>query len=170
MSFNDLKTAPNLKTLDDAGLTFGWYKIKEQMDGLKTQEKTFRKEITNRYFPKPREGTNRHAFEYGYEIKMQLPWSYKFIVPNNFPNVPTAEGEREPTVIDAVEAMCNELRQASNQAGFVIDRLIKWEPKIAVSEFKDLPDNLKSIVARYVESKPGSPQIEFIQPTSDGEK
>jgi hypothetical protein len=125
--------------------------------GCENLEQRLRLVVFELEFPSPEEGTNRAPLPDGRELVCQYPYSYKLA---------NKEGETEKA-LDAITAI-------SQQAGFIADRLIKWEPDLSIKEYRTLnPDNpagqtpeQKAIIAilqGVLTIKPGMPQMKIEQ-------
>lgn len=138
-----------------------WHDLQEQLQAIKDLERKARKEALDAAFAKPREGTNTHDFGNGYKFKVQYNTERKFTVPLNL-ELPERAPGKPAGVNEAVDHMVERMRRASNEGAFYAERLVKWEPKISNTEYKELPEPLRKIVDEYIvtDYKFASPKIE----------
>lgn len=135
-----------------------WKAAADALEKAKTLETALRTAVFEIKFPDPKEGVNRTDLANGWTLKAQYPYSYK---------VTNKEAQTEKA-IDAITAI-------SQQAGFIADRLIKWEPDLSIKEYRLLnPDNpaaqtaeqkaILAILQPILTIRPGSPQLEIEAP------
>jgi len=139
-----------------------WEAKSLELAALKEQEMTIRKKIFGLKFQNPREGTNSFDYGEGYSLSGQHKLTRSFIIPEGLPG----SNGREPTIIDAVDAMIDELRQLSNEAGYKVERLVKWSPSLSASEYRELTEKERAVVDKYIQTKPGSPTLSFKRPSA----
>lgn len=65
---------------------------------------------------------------------------------------------------DATATALDTLRQSGNEGSFVADRLVKWEPKLSVTEYKALTDEQRDIIDEVLTVTPGLPVVELVKP------
>lgn len=110
-------------------------------------------------FPHAKEGVNRIELNsQGWNLKAQYPYRYDL-------------SNKEAKTERAIDAMA----EISQQAGFIADRLIKWEPELSIKEYRLLnPDNsaaqtdeqkkILALLQPILKITPGSPQLEIEPP------
>lgn len=132
-----------------------WQKAADALSAAKDYEARLRVVVVELNFPDPKEGTNRNQLPDGRSIKCSVPYRY---------DLSNKEAKAEKAIDD--------MTAISQQAGFVADRLIKWEPELSIKEYRLLnPDNpaaqteeqkrILAILQTILTIKPGSPQIEI---------
>lgn len=67
---------------------------------------------------------------------------------------------------DKADAALDELSALGNEGSFVADRIVKWEPKLSVSEYGKLTPAQRAIIDRVVTTTPGLPVIEIKEPSA----
>lgn len=141
--------------------TKAWHDLQEQLAELKEKERKARKVAFDAAFARPKEGTNTFDFGNGYKFKVQYNVERKFIVPHNL-SLPEKAPGKPAGVNEAVDHMVERMRRASNEGPFYAERLVKWEPKISNTEYKDLPEPLRKIVDEYIvtDYKFAAPKVE----------
>ena len=117
-----------------------WYSVAKQMAALKSKEHLLRLRLAAFFFPEPKEGTNK---------------------------VPIPEGQRWHLKMKHVlnrtvdEAALMASREDLTTAGVSVDKIIKYKPELAKSEYNKLTDEQKKLVDRCLTIKPGTPQLEL---------
>lgn len=81
----------------------------------------------------------------GYKLKGKRPVNYK---------VDAA------LVDDALDAVA----KCGNTGAFVADRLVKFEPRLSLTEYKQLTDDQRKAIDTCLTTTPGQPVIELIEP------
>lgn len=66
---------------------------------------------------------------------------------------------------DKADAALDELSALGNEGSFVADRLVKWEPKLSVSEYGKLTEAQRAIIDKVVTTTPGLPTLEIKEPS-----
>jgi hypothetical protein len=143
-----------------------WLKAKNDADVAKAEELRLRNEATALCFTDAKVGTNSLDLGKGYVAKMVKKETFKFVIPEDFelPPVPGDNDPKPPKVSDALEALAEEMRQASNEGPFIFDRLVKLTYDVSVTEYKALSPTMKKIVDKYIETKFGTPTLEIKEP------
>lgn len=67
---------------------------------------------------------------------------------------------------DKADAALDELSALGNEGSFVADRLVKWEPKLSVSEYGKLTEAQKAIIDKVITTTPGLPTLEIKEPSA----
>ena len=140
------------------GVVAQWRIAKAALDKAAVVERELRLAAFELMFADPKEGTNRVALTDGWSLKATYPYSYKV-------------SNKESKAEQAIDAMA----EISQQAGFIADRLIKWEPDLAIKEYRLLnPDNpaaqtdeqkkILALLTPILTITPGMPQFEIEPP------
>ncbi|UYE92021.1 hypothetical protein KJBENDCP_00051 [Klebsiella phage vB_KmiS-Kmi2C] len=131
----------------DALLT-KWQEAKNALDAAKAIEADLRREVMETLYNfdenELREGTENIELGNGYIAKAVFKTSYK--------------------LTNDVDAMLDKLETTSEEGKFIADRLVKFKPELSVTEYKNLPANLRSIVNMAVVTKPAIPSFEIVAP------
>lgn len=140
------------------GIVKAWQDAKANLDVWQAHERALRVAAFDLMFEAPTEGVNRVDLSDGYSLKASYPYSYKLT-------------NKEAATEKALDA----ITEISQQAGFIADRLVKWEPEISIKEYKALnPGNpaaqspeqkaILALLAPVLTIKPGMPQFEIEVP------
>ena len=118
-----------------------WYNMADEMAQYKAVEMELRKEIFDRCFPNPVEGSgNKYELQGGWIVQAKYPYTRKVDV-----------------------AILTNLQPKLDKAG-VPSSVIKWTPTLVMGEYNKLPDKQKAILDQAIEVKPGSPALEVKLP------
>lgn len=82
----------------------------------------------------------------GYKLKGKRPVNYKL-----------EKGE-------ALDLALDELEKCGNEGPFLAERIVKFEPKLSVSEYKKLSGQQRAIIDKVLTTTPGLPEIELVEP------
>lgn len=123
---------PYLQMLDE------WEDAAARLTVLKAKEMDLRLKLIAGAFPNPKEGTNKHKLPDGRELVGQVKVTRK---------------------ID--EASLPVILAAMREKGVAnTDRLVKYKPELAKSEWNTLSDEMKLIFSPAVIAVPGAPSFE----------
>lgn len=122
-----------------------WYKLQEDLSRIRNQEMLLRKKIFDYYFPAPKEGTNTYPLPDGYALK---------------------GGYVINRTVDV--ALLTNFNEKLKDAGVSVDKLVKYEPKLAVSEYRTLTEEQRQLFDQVLIIKPGSPSLEIVLPKKRG--
>ena len=89
--------------------------------------------------------THTHELGNGYKLKAKRPINYKL------------DRDLCEVALDAISGI-------GNEGSFIADRLVKWEPKLSVSEYAKLSPQYKAEIDKALTTTPGLPTLEFIAP------
>lgn len=130
-----------------------WIEKKKTLESAKAEEMELRKQIVSFVAdPDKIEGTENIELGNGYKLKAVKKVTYNF-------NVPEGVDKR-----DFVDDVLDKLEKVGPEGKFLADRLVKWNPELSVSEYKELPENFKKIVDEVIVTKEGSPTLELVEP------
>jgi hypothetical protein len=118
-----------------------WYKMHQQLGKLKSAEMLLRNKIFKGLWLEPVEGTNKYELDKGFVLKATYPITRK-------------------VDIALLTTMSPELRTA----GIMVDNLVKYKPELVVAVYRTLTTEQQQSFDRILEIKPGSPQLEIVQP------
>lgn len=117
-----------------------WFQKKQQLKTLKDHEYLERSALSEYYFPKPIEGTNRLELGGGFDLK--LTHSYN----------------RSPD-----EELLSQVKAADiKRLKLPWDDLFKYEPTLVKSVYNKLSTEQKAFVDGLLTIKPGSPQLDVV--------
>lgn len=142
-------------------LILNWENAKKTLESVKLTEMDLRKQVVAAMFPDPRVGVNNVDLGRGYTLKYTRSLEYGLDKSDDATHTEEAA--------DLIEAL-------GNEGKFLADRLIKWEPKLSVSEYKALVTTgpnpnpthvkIKDIIDKVLTIKDGSPKLEVAVPKS----
>lgn len=125
-------------TLEDLGT---WYKMKEELDKLKTNELLLRRRLFRHYFPSPKEGTNTEKLPDGYQLKG------------------THKIDRK---VD--EAALATLTATMQEQGIRVDELFVYKPSLSMTGYKELTAEQRLLADQCLIIKPGAPSLAIVEP------
>ena len=118
-----------------------WAQMQVQLSNLKTAEMLLRQKIFKHFFTAPTEGTNTAPLSEGWVLKATYPITRKVEMP-------------------LLVAAAPDLRNA----GIIVEDLIRNVPELVISKYRTLTPEQVQLVDRVLTVKPGSPQMEIVQP------
>ena len=118
-----------------------WYNVKQQLDTLKKQESTLRKQVFEAAFEDPKEGTNTLKLPDGWALKAQ------HVVNRS---------------VDA--ASFKSLTLKLEEMGVDTEKLVKFKPELSKSAYNKLTDEQLLLMNECVIARPGTPQLSITQP------
>ncbi|QZA70473.1 Gam-like host-nuclease inhibitor protein [Erwinia phage AH03] len=65
-----------------------------------------------------------------------------------------------------VAKMLEKLEKTGEEGKFIADRLVKFEPKLALTEYKNLSDKMRKIADEFIVTSPALPSVELVEPKS----
>lgn len=144
-------TEEQAASLDSSTLLERWYALQQAwttVQRIRDAELSLRKVVAGRFFPQPKEGTNRSPLEGGYDVKLVQTFdrSVDETVPQVFPRL--------------------------REMGVSVDKLFPLVPRLSLTEYRKLveqntedgkPNELLMFVDSFIVTKPGSPQITIVK-------
>lgn len=124
-----------------------WQKAKAQAEYWAATERELRNEIFATGFPQPKEGTN--------SLTLPNTWTLKAVHKMNY----TLEKD-----VAKLKPIMASLIQSGLVERVIANRLVTFEPKLSVSEYKKLPDAAVKLFADVLTIKPGAPSLELVPP------
>lgn len=126
-------------------LVRSWIAAKERLASAMAEERELREALIDTYTTRPDAGTVNVDLTDGSRIKFAFGLDYKL-----------ADGP-------AVDAALREIAKLGPEQAFVANRLVKWEPKLVLTEYNKLPpDSLeRHIINGVLTTKPKSVQVKF---------
>lgn len=123
-----------------------WQKASTLAKQHSEREKELRSMIFGTFFGDLEEGTtHNHALGNGYKLTGKRPLNYKLSV------------ELTDHALIEIEAM-------GNSGPFVAERLVKWEPKLSLTEYNNLTDEQRAAIDKALTVTPGLPSLELKEP------
>lgn len=152
MTMRDANALAALPIDQIAGLSrdeklMAWQEVYGRLAAAAIREKALRTMAVEAAFPGATEGT--HTIELGSQwiAKVQIKMNY---TPANTPEMKAAV--------------------AANVSPEIAERLVKYEPKLSVTEWRRLSDAQRFALGPHVTIKPGMPTLEILAPGAEGNK
>lgn len=157
--------------LDPKAELAAWYVLKARIAAecapLVEQERAMRKRLFDHFFPSPAEGTNNHTLPDGFIVKGGYPIERKV-------DSPTVHMLRSMPVSGLEPAFRAQLNMADTPDDMLllealslqVDKLLTWEPKLVVKEYRKLTAEQALVFDRCLQSKPGSISLEVAAPAT----
>ena len=118
-----------------------WWLTTQELKVVKATESTLRKDVFEKAFPNPVEGTNKINLGSGWQLKATYGYNRKVIPDMLFENTEQLINLEVP-----------------------IDMLVKYKPEISVTIYKLLTDEQKKLFDQCIMVTPGSPSLEVVMP------
>lgn len=128
-------------------LIMTWQAAKAAADKAVAVERELRAKIKAELFPdaKP-EGTTNLELGMGYKLKLVTKRNYNL-----------ASNDKVDEALEAIGKL-------GNEGTFIAERLVTWHPRLALSEYREAPDNVKAIIDGVLTVTDGTPTVELIEP------
>ena len=126
-------------------LVSNWHAMKVQLDHVKKIEAELRQSVISARFGDAEKGTHRHNLDNDNDLKVEVKLSYSLDKDN-----------------EKVEDMLDVLAKSGNEGSFVADRIVKWKPELAVSEYNKLSEQHRNIVDTVLTIKPAAPSLDIV--------
>jgi len=135
---------------------FEWYKLTETLNKAKAAEMLMRIKIFKTMFVNPKEGTNKTPLPDGWQINAQR----------------VVTRDVDEGVLEAMSAKMlgkNDVPCPSvfEQNGINVNKVFKWKPSLAKSEYNTLTTEQQKVVDRALIIKDGSPQMKIELPAKN---
>lgn len=135
-------------TADRDALLVKWQNAKNALDEAKRVESELRREVMETLYSfdenELREGTENVELGNGYIAKAVFKVSHK--------------------LTNDVDAALDKLDAMGEEGVFIAKRLVKFEPKLSVSEYKKLAPEYRAVIDMAVVTKPSMPSFEIVAP------
>jgi len=130
-------------------LIMKWNEAQNALAAAKEAESELRKQVIAECFPveADHEGTENVELGEGWKLKSIFKLNRRLANKN---------GETEK-VLDTMEA-------TGEEGKFIADRLVKWEPKLSMTEYKKLPTKFKKMIDGVLTATPGAPSVSLVEP------
>lgn len=130
-----------------------WEASKKALEVAKADEMEQRKAVVAFAFdPNKKAGTERVELANGYELKAVKKINYGF--------VKTPDGKLDKNAVDsALRAI-----EAKPNGELIAERLVKWNPDLSLTEYKQLPADMKAIIDAVIVTTDGAPSLEIVPP------
>lgn len=131
-----------------------WEEAKKQLEVAKEVEMSLRKQIVSFAFdPDKQSGTERIDLANGYELKAVKKVTYGW--------VKDYDGNVDK---DAIETALAKIEKTGAVGELVASRLVKWNPGLSLTEYKQLDTKFKTIIDKVIVTDSGAPTLEIISP------
>lgn len=136
-------------------LLLDWEAQKTALEVAKEREMIARKAVVNFAFdPNKTSGTERVELGNGYELKAVKKINYGWIKDE--------AGKLNKKLIDRALEKIEKIGGAVGE--LVAERLVKWEPSLSLTEYKQLDDKFKKVIDEVIVTSEGAPTLEIIAP------
>lgn len=130
-----------------------WYKVKQEKDLAADKEQQLRKSIVGQFSDPGRiKGTEN--------IKLDATWACKITKQVDISFIKKEDGKLNFNEINKTLAA---FAAYSPDAPEILSRLVTWEPKISVTEYNKLLQEMRDIIDKVVVTRPSSVSLELIQ-------
>jgi hypothetical protein len=146
MAFENKAVDEILASNDPSVLLLAWHEAKQYLAAIKAREGMLRTAVFQRSFPAAVEGTNETKFPNGYKLKAVYPFSYTW-----------EDSEASQSALENYEEE-------------FVNKLLRWRPEVSVTGYKALMKKDRDFLAPYFTIKPGSPQMDLLEPGAPGNK
>lgn len=145
-------------------LLIDWRKSKDALDEAKRAEADLRGKVVAAYTDPDKEtGTENVAIGNGWFVKVVKALNFKLKSFNeNMSNRTAVEQALNEIAAATKDSQGNELNPALGKV--VASRLVKWEPELSLTEYKQLLPGHREIIDTVLEVKPGSPTVTLVPP------
>lgn len=145
-----------------------WYRLKEQLDDVKTKEFELRKRIYAHYFVakdehgvdiQPKEGTNNFDLPDGFVLKAQR------VVNRSVDQGSLAALKQEKIELSEKEDLTHEERaRLELLLALPLDDLVRYKPELETREYRKLSDEARNVFDTALVIKDGTPQLDIVKP------
>lgn len=136
-------------TTDRDALIMEWNEAKSALDAAKEKESELRKRMVDECFPHNPDSEGTENLELGEGWKLKTVFKQNRRLGNK-----NGETDKALTKIEKMGA----------EGEIIADRLVKWEPKLSLSEYKKLPAKMKKIIDDVITTAPGTPTVSLVPP------
>lgn len=136
---NPLNDPASMKLLAD------WQKKEKELAKVRDEEMALRRQITEVFFPTPKEGTNSFKLNAGYRLKLNYSIS------------------RRPD-----RALLDQFRDTFEGAGINLDELIRNTPELRTGAYKALTDDQRKLFDQVLTIRPSAPSLDIELPKRAG--
>lgn len=146
-------------------LLLKWRAERDELERAKANELETRNKLVAMLFdPEKEEGTETLELGGGWKVKAQKKLNYTLGDSRADPQFKSVGA-----ALDTIEGLPLE------EAKFLADRLVRWKPELAISEYRLLETDerftpVKEIIDRVLTVKPGTPSFELIEPNAGPKK
>ena len=139
-----------------------WRKAKSVLEAAKESEMDLRKQVTQMLFPNPVKGTQRFPLGEGYAVKLVHKINYKL----GDATLTDKKTGAKVKIADQVENVMAAIEKCGNEGAFLVDRLIKTQYDLSVSEYNLLDEGsqVKKLIDSILITSDASPTLELEAP------
>jgi len=128
-------------------LILEWDKAKKELARIKDLEMSLRLQVVETEFPEhTTDGTENSDLGGGYKLKAKFGINYSF-----------SDREALDNALSAIEKM-------SPEGEYIAERLVKYDPKLSVAEYKKLDEQYRRIIDKVIVTKYATPTLELVIP------
>ena len=151
------QTAEDIARAKRDELLLKWQNASAALENAKVAETQARLEVTQHLYPQGvPEGTNNIDLGKGYTLKVVGKMNY-----NLSESAKPRNAAMKPF---ATRVALNEIEKLGNEGKFIAERLVKWQPELSLTEYRQLGDQYKKIIDTALTISPGIPSIEIVEP------
>ena len=122
-----------------------WRNAKITLDSALVTERELRGQVMQAYFADAPEGTHNFELGNGYKLRGVVKFNYSL------------NRDQTQVALDKIE-------RSGAEGKLLADRLVTFDPRLSVSEWRKLPDKYAKIFAPALTIKPASPTLEIVEP------
>lgn len=131
-----------------------WVEAKAALAEGKKLEADLRKKVLAECFPESQTGepvSGVSTLELGndYRLKADFKLSYKL------------------SNLDDVSKVLDVIANTFDEGDFIAKKLVKYEPKLSLADYKKLPDNIRSVFDEVLTVTQAAPTVTFVEPKVD---
>lgn len=139
----------NAQSPEGIKLLSDWDNAKAQLEKYKTLESELRAEVVTQFTDAAqKKGTENVELANGFVLKVVKKQNVKI------------DGDKVNDVLDNIEKI------GGPEGKLIADRLVKFEPKLSVTEYNQLPEKYKALVDSMVTTSDATPTVEIVAPKS----
>ena len=131
-----------------------WQAKKFALEQAKAAEMEIRKKVVTLMHDPAKSGkTETFQLGSGYKVKLKVPIYYSFVKDEN----KKLDRDRLDLAIDTIE-------NDSDEGLLIAKKLVRWNPELSVTEYKNLPDRYRQIIDDVLITSEGAPSLEIVEP------
>lgn len=168
LAANPTAVPPDFLTQEDMT---EWYEAQTTLERVKAQEMTLRLKIFKHYFPDPKEGTNDVRLPDGFVVKAQ----YKITRDvdqasiDSFKKLTVGDVREKLEQLQMDPAAVPAERPLHEFLKLKLDELIKYDPALAIREYRKLTAEQAAFFESCLNIRPGAPSIKIVPPSAKSE-
>lgn len=149
-----------LQTLAD------WEAARTQLAALKQHEHLLRMAVFNHFFPSPKEGTNTHVLPTQWQVKAKYPITRDVDqdVLDGVKRTVVGQLTPEQRLLYGINPAVPAETPFFEALLLDIDTLVRYKPELQTTAYRTLTAEQARAVELFLTTKPGSPQVEIVEP------